>query len=320
MVDAAENEQFSSLIDALGSKSKEELEQQGLRPLTTGFANLVWACENHGQPIVLKRYSDIVFLRMEPEALGAVDRLAWQVEIGPAVMHASCSGLVTELLPGRILEEQDMHSENWPLLKSAAVAVATLHQQRAPKECEGSPMLWRTIDRMMEGAAKSPELLPTGVPSIDVMLAEIADAKARLDELLPVVVLGHGDLKPSNMMLCSEEHHTVKLIDFELSGPNYRGYDLMKAFRSGKHNSKASMRYFLRSYAGKVEGGTADDAMVDALEQESKLFEPLTWLEAAVFFVSALPMMTNIDVAAWNELAVHRWKKFEETKHLLRSP
>mmetsp|Transcript_4811 Transcript_4811/g.8309 ORF Transcript_4811/g.8309 Transcript_4811/m.8309 type:complete len:319 (+) Transcript_4811:94-1050(+) len=318
MVDAAEDEQFSSLIDALGSKTKEELEKDGLRPLTTGFANLVWAYECSGRPIVLKRYSDIVFLRMEPEALGAVDRLAWRVGIGPAVMHASCRGLVTEMLPGRILEEQDMHSENWSLLKSAAVALATLHQQQTPKECEGSPMLWRTIDRMMEGAAKSPDLLPPGVPPVDVMLAEIAAARARLDELQPLVVLGHGDLKPSNMMLCSEETHTVKLIDFELSGPNYRGYDLMKAFRSGKHNSPASMRYFLRAYAETVASGRADDAMVDALEQETKLFEPLTWLEAAVFFVSALPMMTDVDVAAWNALAVQRWAKFEETKHLLQ--
>jgi len=45
-----------------------------------------------------------------------------------------------------------------------------------------------------------------------------------------------GDFKPTNVMLASQpgEPIDVQFIDFELAGPNYRGYDIYKLFRRGQ--------------------------------------------------------------------------------------
>lgn len=58
---------------------------------------------------------------------------------------------------------------------------------------------------------------------------EIDDARLILDRYQPREVLAHGDFKPSNVMRHGDE---VCVIDFELGGPNYRGFDLMKVFRT----------------------------------------------------------------------------------------
>lgn len=49
---------------------------------------------------------------------------------------------------------------------------------------------------------------------------------------------------------------------------------------------------------------------------EARRFEPLTWLEAAIFFLT-LPLYKPESTERWHELAVDRWSKWHETKHLL---
>jgi len=55
---------------------------------------------------------------------------------------------------------------------------------------------------------------------------------------------------------------------------------------------------------------------VPALVKEVRMFEPLTWLEATVFFL-VMPQFKPEGSKKWNELAVNRWTKFKETKALL---
>merc|ERR1712043_35150 len=52
--------------------------------------------------------------------------------------------------------------------------------------------------------------------------------------------------------------------------------------------------------------------------QEAYMFEPLTWLEASVFFL-ALPLFKPGETAKWNALAIDRWQKYTETRHQLFS-
>ena len=213
--------------------------------------------------------------------------------------------------------------------------------------------------------------------------------------------MGHGDFKPSNIMLRERQPSsnverqndgrshvkniaeqlergdlTVTFIDFELGGPNYRGFDIFKLFRRGqiKNNggepesmSHENLRAFVASYLEAIEkkdasaetgraqkhakktnfeecqnnkangenltfdqkaatlaciasGATPDtdspgsfDRRLEALLAEVYIFEPLTWLEAAVFFLFAIQEDTkNMDT--WSELAVHRWDNYEKSK------
>jgi len=312
---AVTDSQCEALLDSAGALDDEELVAQGFEPLTVGFANRVCATERRGQPLVIKRYTDLAFLRLTPEAIGAVDLLAGEAGVGPRVFHSSPRGLVMERLEGRTLEEADMHKGNLALLEAVAASLARLHQLPMPKVSKGEPMLWRAADKMMELAAQRPDVWPTGgMPGIGPVLVEVARAKQALAARQAKVVLGHGDFKPSNVIL---HEGSARIIDFELAGPNYRGFDLMKAFRTAKGFSEDSMRHFLGAYlAGTGEACAEED--VDALMTEARAFEPLTWLEAAVFFL-ALPQFKPQETARWHSLAVDRWAKFEETKGQLES-
>jgi hypothetical protein len=53
---------------------------------------------------------------------------------------------------------------------------------------------------------------------------------------------------------------------------------------------------------------------LDMLLSEVLLFEPLTWLEASIFFLFA---MTEDEAHAekWTALAKHRWENYEKSRH-----
>jgi len=303
-----------AMLETAASLDTKELEAAGFEPLTAGFANRVCATERRGQPLITKRYTDLVFLRLTPEAVGSVDVLAGEAGLGPRVLYSGPSGMVMERAPGRTLEEPDFHCNDAPLLASVARALAGLHNLPVPKACEGEPMLWRTVDKMMEVAAQRPDLWPSeGMPGLGPVLVEIMRAKQAPTVQASKVVLGHGDFKPSNIML---HEGAVKLIDFELGGPNFRGFDLFKVFRTAEGFSDTSMREFLRRYLA-AAGEPCSEEDVLGLAVEARVFEPLTWLEAAVFFLT-LPQFKPEQTARWHELAIDRWTKFEKTKNRLQ--
>lgn len=329
------NEDCKALIDMIRSTSDAELLDMGFEPMTVGFANYVWAIEKYGQPMVLKRYTDLVFLRVEQEAVGVVDVAAGEAGIGPRVLFSSAQGLVMERLGGRTLEEKDMHKGDFSLLEEVADILAKLHRLPVPAACAGEPMLWRTVDKMLEVAGRRPELWPEKMPSIEVVRAEIAAAQKALERHAPQISLCHGDFKPSNII---KQQEGVRIIDYELAGPNYRGFDLMKVFRTAEGSSEICMIKFLEAYAMNtaknceksiyppastaVTGSDHDPDpsctkdIVSELLAECRYFEPLTWLEASIFFL-ALPQFKPQDASRWNDLAVDRWSKFEATKSLI---
>eukprot|EP00929_Paragymnodinium_shiwhaense_P079535 TRINITY_DN4142_c0_g1_i1.p1 TRINITY_DN4142_c0_g1~~TRINITY_DN4142_c0_g1_i1.p1 ORF type:complete len:705 (+),score=190.93 TRINITY_DN4142_c0_g1_i1:57-2171(+) len=308
---------LQALILAIGNNCKEDLQEMGMHPLTVGFANLVWAAEVRGMPVVLKRYTDLVFLRIDPEAIGFIDMCAWDYKAGPRVLYCSPLGLVAERVPGRTLEEVDMHKGDNKLLDNVAAALAKFHKLPVPEPCAGTPMLWRTIDKMMDAVVRRPDIVPKGMPSIEVISKELDEARAALEKHKAVIVLGHGDCKPSNVIVSGDHSENVTLIDFELSGPNYRGFDLMKIFRTAGSFSDDCVRRFMLAYAkSNGEEEDAAEATAEALIKEAHMFEPLTWLEAAVFFL-ALPMFKRQDTERWNTLAIDRWEKYVSTKHKL---
>jgi len=311
-VTAAECE---AMLRAMRCSSDAELRNNGFEQLTAGFANRVCALEKHGQPVVAKRYTDLVFLRSSPEAVGALDVLAGRTGIGPRVLYSGHQGVVMERLPGRTLEEADMHCNNKPLLEAVAQALAAVHQLPLPAICDGEPMLWRTVDKMIEALACRPELMPNGMPGLGPLLVEVRTAKAALAKHGPQLVSGHGDFKPSNVM---EHDGRVKLIDFELGGPNYRGFDLYKVFRTARPQSEASMVYFIRKYLAFTEGEAVSDEEVSKLMAEMRLFEPLTWLEACIFFL-ILPQFKPEGAAEWADLAKDRWAKYQVSRAKLFS-
>ncbi|CAE7752328.1 unnamed protein product, partial [Symbiodinium sp. CCMP2456] len=81
--------------------------------------------------------------------VGSVDVLAGQCGVGPKVHSCGPAGMVMDYLPGRTLEEADVHSGNQRLLEAIAERLSELHRQPVPKSTKGEPMLWRTMDKML---------------------------------------------------------------------------------------------------------------------------------------------------------------------------
>ena len=107
----------------------------------------------------------------------------------------------------------------------------------------------------------------------------------------------------------------VKLIDLELAGPNYRGFDLMKLFRTNPQTfSDERFTAFLSEYCRATTGLICSEAAVSEIKAETKLFEPLTWLEAAVFFALVVSLGggpgASGDNSRWVELLEDRWEKY----------
>jgi len=69
------------------------------------------------------------------------------------------------------------------------------------------------------------------------------------------------------------------LIDLELAGPNYRGLDLIKLFRTQSNRfSEGDLKMFLSNYCAK------DEFLAVKLEHECRICEILSWLEVVHVF------------------------------------
>jgi len=311
-------------------------------------------------PVVAKVYSPLHEIRTEKKTWGAVDRVASEKRLGPKVVFETTKGVIYEFLPGRVLKDEDMTNPDIlnPLaLKLADLHSCRVPREFArPKE----PLIWHflysmlgEIERLEETSAFDKDTLPTFFRS-DVLRAEINECQSAIQKLNLPVVLGHGDCKPANAMINQprhqqqqqeeEEHQPqhheqqqeqeqqhddgfdhhqpeVMLIDFELSGPNYRGYDIMKLFRKlPKASQEAPMRDFLGKYAQQqnIPEGKERETFVDDLLEECRRIEPLTWLEAVTFFALIVHIKPD-QQSEWIRLGTDRWTAHLESKTAMLS-
>mmetsp|Transcript_51814 Transcript_51814/g.80939 ORF Transcript_51814/g.80939 Transcript_51814/m.80939 type:complete len:722 (-) Transcript_51814:98-2263(-) len=302
------------MIKMIGCSKERDLGIMGYESLTTGFANDVYAVTRRGYPLVVKALTQLSSMRLERGTIGQADAHAGKFGIGPKVYYTDKSGLVMDRLSGRTLLEADIHKGDYRLLSAIADVLARCHQLPSPQIFrQGVPLLWRQIDKMMDVAARRPELIPKDMPDIEMITSEIDSMRVALDKYRPKVVFCHGSMNPHNVMVSTDG--SVKFIDFELGGPNFRGFDLMKLFRTANVSSQHCMNHFLGAY-GAATDEVHSKSDLNNLIKEVRMFEPLTWLEAAVFFL-VMPQFKPEGSAKWRELAIHRWRKFQETKSLL---
>mmetsp|Transcript_27119 Transcript_27119/g.37858 ORF Transcript_27119/g.37858 Transcript_27119/m.37858 type:complete len:271 (-) Transcript_27119:145-957(-) len=248
------------------------------------------------------------------------------------VVFESEIGIIHEFIPGRTAEDTDFCISSNHSLAQVAKKVSRLHASAVPAvfHYPSEALIWNFLDSMLramkaleaaEGAQRQ-----SAEPSIPHFMAyasleeEIAFCRDLLTRHDLPIVLAHGDLKPANVMICEAdgnvpEETVISLIDFELSGPNYRGYDIMKLFRKQpEEDRRENMRRFLHFYAH--EGGVADDAIPGFIHKavmEAELIEPLTWIEAVTFFALILRVKPERR-EEWISLAESRWKEYIRSK------
>jgi len=138
--------------------------------------------------------------------------------------------------------------------------------------------------------------------------------------------------------------NSLKLIDLELSGFNYRGFDLMKLYRADRavfsvrtllqhhipidfpcNEQEESFFKFLYEYHAEfnlLNNKTKKNirAEVEQLALECRIFEPLTWLEAAIFFIFLVCASDKMEIETRQAnllLFSERWLAYQESRWLL---
>lgn len=230
--------------------------------------------------------------------IGVLDRAIALRGLSPRVVACSDRGILTEQCPGRSLTERDLHqNHNAQLCRLVATSLARLHSvsrldyldSRSGIRDGGSPgqrksLIWHSCQRML---AMSHPLFQHQGWSIERFHQELEHQRFRLDRHynLTLVDVGHGDFKPANVFY-DVRQSCVKFIDLELAGPQYRSYDLAKFFRT-EHPTEFTVnnqKTFYMAYLKNLEMDASSTTLED-IQQEVSLILPLTWLEAAIFFV-----------------------------------
>lgn len=288
--------------------------------LSAGFCNWVYRCDaTEDASVVVKIFSPMAKLRVDPLLSARVDIVASKLRIAPKVYFASQDGIAHETIPGETLCEHHIHDTAGAVALEIASPLAALHSAEIPDEFAklGSrdATLFIAMRRMLKRLRACPGAVPKGM-SVGAVADAVSEAERELRDVGLKLVLGHGDLKPSNVVRLPASRGDgpggrIRFIDFELAGPSYRAFDLYKLFRTGGERSDAAMDAFLREYLRALGGRET----VEHLRDEVLMFEPITWLEASLFFVFANALDPSDE---WERLALDRWRHFEATRHKLR--
>jgi thiamine kinase-like enzyme len=285
--------------------------------------------ENH--TVIAKVFSQLALQRMEPfRQTGDIDRRVAVEGLGPAILATTDGAILMEdCSAGRVLTEEDVHSENAATIsKSVALSLAHLHHLAEESAVRHENMLWRACDVMFSLSDRNWKVADW---NIDRLCRSLQTHREQLEKEDPVQVdFGHGDCKPSNVLFfpTASGSPQILFIDWEISGKHYRAFDLAKFLRADQptaHTEK-NRRFFLKAYAAasqrlvdkKTTVVVASDNLVDTLEREVSLLTPLTWLEAALFFV-CMSTQDPLQEKKWNDLALDRLKSYERCCHSLKT-
>lgn len=210
--------------------------------------------------------------------------------------------IVSQYLEGDVLREESMTNDTFH--EPLAALITTLHSLEM---ADNDALIWSWLHQMTLELQQR-----KGAISGHISLQELTEEIFRVESIFQKVDIHvcfcHGDLKPSNII--HEQKGSMKLIDIDLAGPNYRGFDSMKLFRtSEKLFYDAALLSFLDSYHRRAE---LSKFTVSELFYEAQMCEVLTWLEAALFFATLSTMDTETERNA--ALFHDRWSHYRRTR------
>ena len=244
-----------------------------IRPLRDqGFCNALFDIPSIGA--IAKVFSPLAKARMKASGfqMGDIDRLLADKKLGPDILSTSPYGILMSKIQQSALTETQVHSSDaLSTLQVVATALARVHAIPIPDQCPN--MLWSTLEVMLS-------MIPKEIAK--PYREQVKWHKTTLESLQLPTVLGHGDCKPSNVIVI---HGGAKFLDLEVAGRHYRAFDLAKFFRTSQRTkfSRRNQSEFLRAYLLE-RGGDAKLWTPRELKLESDLLLPMTWLEAAIFF------------------------------------
>lgn len=278
---------------------------------------------------ILKVYSPLARARRNVSGFATnnnIDDTLAELGLGPAIVLSNPLGIIMEYIPSLPLNEADTQASNAKtasILKTVATSLAKLHSFTPPVDDDGSSfknnMLWSSLEVLLSLIGETEEG--------QYYRNQISWQRNQLDFLELPIVFGHGDFKPSNIIMVMEnddEHDVVaKFIDFEMVGWHFRAFDLAKLFRATTATSSSTTtttttdqnrQAFLQQYLQQMEknNDATGATTLPLLQLESQLLLPMAWLEAAIFFEASASMSLKIS----DNVSFRQWKKKAKQRKL----
>ncbi|KAG2222828.1 hypothetical protein INT45_000443 [Circinella minor] len=253
--------------------------------VTIALSNSIFIVTIGKSKLLLRVYGlgceDFIDRKSELQWLARLSKL----KLSPRLLAIFGNGRFEEYLPSTTLLPNDIRD---PLIsRQLAPRIRELHSvvdiypppTVSSKESQLASTVWqRSVDRWYQ-TLETVENLPEKL-NLEILGHEIAQAKSMLIKSNSPIVFGHGDTQYGNILRLTGSNDLV-LVDFEYSGYNPRGLDLVNHFCEWTYDYQSEtvsaqmqwelfpsiekQRNFLTAYIGNRES----DVDVDTLLQEA---------------------------------------------------
>jgi hypothetical protein len=291
----------STILDSVRQVVQDAPSSMDVRPLAGGFCADLHVVSTSDRRTFVAKVLQLEHLAMQlataPSQILRNFKLAHSLGVGPQAYGIANNCLVMDFVAGRHPRPEDMTTQ---VVREFASITRRFHDSLP---VEGTPFVWRWMNCMAAYVADGiSQLGPHERDFAHTVLSEVQDTRAVFDDRELLLGFCHGNLKPLNVVVDGDH---VQLIDFDASGCNYRGYDLMKFFRKDEPYDDHLFLQFLQEYAG-------DTWTVERLLSEARTCEPLTYLEPAIFFLF-LAVKESAKSDAWVSKAKWRFAQYQDS-------
>lgn len=287
--------------------------------------------------------SDVILLRVDGEGTECIINRTDEVIAILSLHHEGfCpplharlkNGLCYGFSPGRRLKVCET-SSNQAIMRKIAGVMAKLHTVEVPHHFKDRvPFLWLKIDEFMMNVPFSfqdedmQKLFCNSIGSIKDLQSEIATTKDLiLRECDSPIVFCHNDIHSANIIY-NEETDSIRLVDYEYTGPNYSAYDIADHFCEfagvenvdyAKYPDEMVQKRWIRMYLEEAQKLKAEESMAaitdEAIHQLYREVNKLTlgchllWVAWGLF--QAANSTIEFD---YMEYAALRYKEYLERK------
>lgn len=201
-----------------------------IQPVAGGITNRIFKVSNATSDTlsVLVRVfgSTDVFTSEQREIENNVFAQLAQAGIAPRLLAVFGNGRVEQLLDARPIELDEMITDH--VCVGVAKAMAQLHAFR-PSGVSKEARVWEDIETWADDALRMEQKgkLPQQI-SVKQCIEWVETERRRIEKVESPIVFAHNDLPCGNILLFEDKK--VRIIDFEYSSYNYRGFDIANFF------------------------------------------------------------------------------------------
>lgn len=270
-----------------------------IEKMTEGITNLLYKCSAEGcSSMLFKIWGPKTELLINRQDEVKVMNLLHQIGLFPQIYCEFANGIVYGWVEGRALKASDLaDAAIYPLI---ARTLSCWHRQISLTLHQSTPKKAAIISMIEKVHFQCKETCPLSTAKVEQYLSFLSHLDFE-------IVFCHNDLLAGNIVLSAEcPEGSVKFIDFEYSGWNWRSFDLANHFVEfcglALDLSKYPKRAFRRAWIQEYLEAEAEDSKVLQIEREIEILTPAVNLFWGLWaLVQAKNSVTGFDYLSFAE-------------------